>query len=243
MWRACPILPWKSILRRIVGRAADCCVTCASSCAINRRPSSVSCEKWPGANAIWSPSAYALAPMPAAERAAAASVCSRTWDRSAPKRGSKYCRVASGRDRPPPATAASALWAPAIDAALVPSRFSLSVSSASSAQSAQGAPPAEHAAHLRCISRGRGGALGAATEAPRITASAMRSASRSSTLSAGAMRTGGAVAVWVAGAAAISEPPAKADADVDPISSTGVVTQFTAAPQPQIQGQRGRCIQ
>ncbi|MFV2054098.1 hypothetical protein [Aliiroseovarius sp. YM-037] len=68
-------------------------------------------------------------------------------------------------------------------------RFSIRVS-AFSAQSAQGGPPAAQDAHWRWMAGGPvGGPAGEKSE-PRKTASAMRSASRSSTLSGAAMLTG-----------------------------------------------------
>ena len=86
-----------------------CWMVCVSSCAIRRWPAAL--EGWysPAPKNTWSPTVNARAPSARAAPAAASPVCTRTSEKSNPKRGSSLLRSAPGKGAPPPALMRS-MW-------------------------------------------------------------------------------------------------------------------------------------
>ena len=85
-WRCTTVFP---------GTMPPCCTTCVSSCASSRYPP-VSGANSPAQRNSW-PAVNALAWIARADSAAWRSVCTRTWLKSGPKRGSKNARTDGGK--------------------------------------------------------------------------------------------------------------------------------------------------
>lgn len=148
------------------GVPPPCCTTCASSCAIRCAPARVYGAYCPAPNTICEPNVYACALTPRAALAASPSVCTRTPEKSCPKRGSNCARAAAGSGMPPrDATAAAVSTSRAGISPRIVRRVRTVFSSSS------------QAAQRRAIAGGD--APIAPVPAVRITRSAAASASRS----------------------------------------------------------------